>query len=106
MSTHWQPTLQGPRLRLRPLRREDYEAVYLAASDPKIWEVHPDPLRYTRERFQAFFDSGIECGGALVIEDAGKIIGSSRYTDASDNWEILAWDWGSNPPRPGGDRRP
>src|SRR5205085_110795 len=51
------------------------------ASDPLIWELHPDRTRYTREGFQRYFDGAIASGGALVaIERAtGSIIGSSRY---------------------------
>lgn len=37
-----QPTLNGKLLILRPLRLEDYDALYLAASDPQIWEQHPN----------------------------------------------------------------
>ncbi len=80
---HWQPTLIGSSLRLRPLTEKDFEALFSAASDPLIWELHPDYLRYTRERFEAYFRSGIESKGALAIIDlkSGRIIGSSRYTD-------------------------
>jgi RimJ/RimL family protein N-acetyltransferase len=76
-----QPTLRGKLIEARPLRREDFEQLYAAASDPKIWEVHPESDRWKREVFQRYFDGGIESGGALVVIDrkSGKIIGSSRY---------------------------
>jgi len=76
-----QPTLQGPLLELRPLQPEDFEALFAAASDPLIWEQHPESGRYKREVFQKFFDSAIASGGAFaIIERAtGRIIGSSRY---------------------------
>ena len=76
-----QPTLQGRLLELRPLQLDDFEALFAAASDPLIWEQHPDSGRYKREVFQKFFDSAIESGGAFaIIERAtGRIIGSSRY---------------------------
>ncbi len=78
-----QPTLTGDLLLLRPLRHEDFEALYLAASDPLIWELHPQQDRYTRPVFQKYFDSGIELKGAFAIIDrkTGEIIGSSRYHD-------------------------
>ncbi|PWU22233.1 MAG: N-acetyltransferase [Bdellovibrio sp.] len=81
-SVNWQPHLSGTSLRLRPLAESDFDALFAAASDPLIWEVHPDRLRYTRERFEAYFRSGIESRGALAVLDlkSGKIIGSSRYT--------------------------
>src|SRR5438093_1127062 len=37
-----QPVLTGRLIELRPLRSEDFEAVFKAASDPLIWEQHPD----------------------------------------------------------------
>lgn len=77
-----QPILRGSTIKLRPLERRDFEALYLAASDPKIWELHPDSERYKREIFRdRFFESALASGGALAIEenDTGRIIGSSRY---------------------------
>lgn len=77
-----QPVLNGRTIKLRPLEREDFEALYLAASDPKIWELHPDSERYRRDIFQQrFFEGALTSRGSLVIEesDGGRIIGSSRY---------------------------
>ncbi len=37
------PTLETSHFTLRPLKAEDYDALYLAAADPKIWEQHPVP---------------------------------------------------------------
>ena len=79
-----QPVLKGVTLELRPLARADFEALYRAASDPAIWEMHPDSERYQREIFQSrFFEGAIASGGALVIVegDSGRIVGSSRYYD-------------------------
>lgn len=81
-----QPILKGKTIYLRPLDREDFDALYQAASNPKIWELHPDSERYKREIFRdRFFESALASGGALVIEenDSGRIIGSSRYYE----WE-------------------
>jgi N-acetyltransferase len=87
-----QPTLIGRTIKLRPLKPDDFEALYSAASDPKIWELHPDSERYQREIFKKrFFEGALASGGALVIEEntAGRIIGSSRYYDWSpDTREI------------------
>jgi len=76
-----QPTLTGNRLELRPLRADDWDALYAAASDPLIWELHPESDRYKPDVFRRYFDSGIECGGAFVVIDrqSGRIVGSSRY---------------------------
>jgi RimJ/RimL family protein N-acetyltransferase len=76
-----QPTLLGKLIELRPLRPEDYDALFAAASDPLIWEQHPDRDRYKPEVFREYFQSGLDSGGAFAIVElsSGKIIGSSRY---------------------------
>jgi N-acetyltransferase len=76
-----QPHLVGNLLELRPLAADDWEALFAAASDPKIWELHPVPERYKEEVFREFFREALEGKGALVALDrkTGRIIGSSRY---------------------------
>ncbi len=78
----WQPTLEGPRFIARPLRDDDFDALFAAASDPKIWELHPVPDRGTRPKFEIYFRTGIESHGALVVEErtTGAVVGSSRFT--------------------------
>jgi RimJ/RimL family protein N-acetyltransferase len=78
-----QPNLIGPRLELRPLQSEDFEALYFAAADPKIWEIHPEPNRHERPVFEKFFAEALRSKGALAVLDraTGRIIGSSRYYD-------------------------
>lgn len=78
-----QPTLIGERLDLRPLRPDDFEALYAAASDPLIWELHPEPTRHKREVFERFFAEAMKSKGALAVFDrrAGRMIGSSRFYD-------------------------
>lgn len=81
MPFDYQPTLKGRLLELRPLRPEDYDALYAVASDPLIWEQHPESTRYTRPVFRKFFDDAIRSGGTLVALDAAtqEVIGSSRF---------------------------
>jgi len=76
-----QPTLKGDLIELRPLRPQDFDALFSAASDPKIWEQHPESDRYQRKVFQKFFDGALESKGAFAIIErkSGRIIGSSRY---------------------------
>jgi RimJ/RimL family protein N-acetyltransferase len=78
-----QPILKGALAKLRPLVVEDFEELYTAASDPLLWEQHPEPLRYRREVFQKFFDGAIESQGAFAVINiaSGRMIGSSRYYD-------------------------
>ena len=81
MSFELQPTLEGQLVRLRPLRADDYDDLFAVASDPLIWQVHPNWDRYKPEVFKEFFRVGLESGGALLAIDAasGDVIGSSRY---------------------------
>jgi hypothetical protein len=42
--------------RLRPLTADDYSALYGVASDPLIWEQHPERHRYEEPTFRVFFE--------------------------------------------------
>jgi N-acetyltransferase len=76
-----QPVLKGDLLELRPLRQEDFQALYAVASDPLIWEQHPARDRYQQEVFQAFFRDALKSGGAFIAIDLkdDRVIGSSRF---------------------------
>lgn len=78
-----QPLLQASLLTLRPLAPSDFEALYLVAANPKVWEQHPQPDRYKREVFQKYFDGALASQGAFTIieNSSGRVIGSSRYYD-------------------------
>ncbi|HEX4640669.1 MAG TPA: GNAT family N-acetyltransferase [Chthoniobacterales bacterium] len=83
MAFDLQPTLEGELLRLRPLREDDWAALFAVASDPLIWEQHPARDRYQEPVFREYFREAMECGGAFAIIDrkAGDVIGSSRFID-------------------------
>jgi RimJ/RimL family protein N-acetyltransferase len=83
MAFELQPTLENHWIKLEPLESRDFEALYAVASDPLIWEQHPNKNRYQREAFALYFKGAMESGGALRIIDAqsGTLIGSSRYYD-------------------------
>ncbi len=77
-----QPThLENERIRLIPLKPSDAESLFTVASDPLIWEQHPNKDRYQKEVFALFFSDAIASKGAFLITDAqtGAVIGSSRY---------------------------
>jgi RimJ/RimL family protein N-acetyltransferase len=82
-----QPRLNGKLVRTRPLLAEDFENLFLVASDPLIWKQHPDSFRYQREVFKRYFNSGVASKGCLVIEDSltGEMIGSSRFYNLSED---------------------
>lgn len=79
----FQPTLTGELVELRPLREDDWAELFAVASDPLIWELHPQPDRYKEEVFRRYFRGAMDSGGAFAVIDraTGKIIGSSRYHD-------------------------
>jgi len=76
-----QPTLQNEFVKLIPLKESDFEILYKVASDPLIWEQHPNKNRWKREVFENFFKGAIESKGAFLIYDAktNETIGSSRF---------------------------
>jgi RimJ/RimL family protein N-acetyltransferase len=90
-----QPFLLGELLELRPLRVDDFEALFRVAADPLIWEQHPERNRYQEATFRAFFEEAITSGGALVALDRvnGHIIGSSRYHGYSAERSVIEIGW-------------
>ena len=101
-----QPVLTGETIQLRPLREEDFPALYAVASDPLIWEQHPEPDRCTEPVFREFFHGAMKSGGAFVVLDRsdGRFIGSSRFAGYDEakseieiGWTFLARShWGGN----------
>lgn len=90
-----QPTLVGELLELRPLRQDDWPALFAVASDPLIWEQHPDSDRFKEDVFRRFFADAMHSGGALVALDraTGQIIGSSRYHGFDATGSVVEIGW-------------
>lgn len=99
-----QPNLRGRLLVLRPLRPEDFSKLYAVASDPLIWEQHPQKERYKEDVFKEFFRDALKSSGALIAIDTrdGAVIGSSRFhgynqekSEIEIGWTFLARShWG------------
>ena len=94
-----QPKLKGELVELRPLRPEDWDDLFAVASDPLIWEQHPESDRYKENVFKVFFREALESGGAFVIIDAKsqQVIGSTRFhgydpekSEIEIGWTFLA----------------
>jgi RimJ/RimL family protein N-acetyltransferase len=104
MAFESQPILKGELLELRPLRADDYDRLFAVASDPLIWEQHPNPDRHKEEVFRMFFHEALERRGALIAMDSktGEVIGSSRFhgydpekDEVEIGWTFLARShWG------------
>ena len=99
MSFDLQPNLKGELIELRPLRREDWNELFAVASDPLIWEQHPESDRYKKEIFKIFFEGALDSGGAFVVIDTKtrQIIGSTRFygynpekSEIEIGWTFLA----------------
>lgn len=86
MNINIQPVLENENIILYPLQEQDFEEVYLAASDPAVWAQHPNKERWQREVFKNFFDGAMKSEGAFKIVDkiSGHAIGSTRFYDYSE----------------------
>ena len=65
------------------------------ASDPLIWEQHPEHNRFQEPTFRAFFEEALESRGALVALDRanGQVIGSSRYHGYDSEQSLIEIGW-------------
>ena len=99
MAFDLQPHLTGELLELRPLAPNDWDDLFAVASDPLIWEQHPEPDRYKKNVFRVFFQGALESGGAFAIIDrkTQQIIGSTRFygydpekSEIEIGWTFLA----------------
>lgn len=75
--------LENDQVILSPLLEQDFSVLYKVASDPKIWEQHPNRDRWQKEVFQIFFEGAMQSKGAYKIIDKtnGEVIGSTRFYD-------------------------
>ena len=75
--------LEFENVMLRPLRETDFDSLYRVASDPLIWEQHPNKERYQRPVFEIYFKGALESKSAFLVSDkiSGEIIGCSRFYD-------------------------
>ena len=99
-----QPHLKGELIELRPLGSVDWDDLFAVASDPLIWEQHPERDRYKEDIFKVFFREALESGGAFIIIDkkSQQIIGSTRFhgydpekSEIEIGWTFLARNyWG------------
>jgi len=83
MNINIQPTLENENVILHPLQDKDFDDLYAVASDPKIWEQHPNKDRCKIEVFKVFFDGAMQSKGAfkIVNKDSGHVMGSTRFYD-------------------------
>jgi RimJ/RimL family protein N-acetyltransferase len=99
MAFDLQPHLKSELIELRPLTPNDWDELFAVASDPLIWEQHPERDRYKEDVFRVFFKEALDSGGAFVIIDrkTQRIIGSTRFygfdpkkSEIEIGWTFLA----------------
>lgn len=100
-----QPILENESVKLIPLKENDLEKLFSVASDPLVWEQHPNKDRYKREVFETFFRGAMESGGAfrIIDKESNETAGSTRFYDynADDNSIFIGYTfygrkfWGS-----------
>jgi len=99
MAFQLQPHLKSELLELRPLAPDDWDELFAVASDPLIWEQHPEQDRYKEDVFRVYFQGALESGGAFIIIDrqTQQIIGSTRFygydphkSEIEIGWTFLA----------------
>lgn len=104
-----QQVLENEKAILLPITEADFDAVYAVASDPKVWEQHPNKDRWKKDVFQNYFEGAFESKGAFKIIDkaTGETAGSTRFYDydEKDNSIVIGytfyatkfWGTGFNP---------
>ena len=90
-----QPTLQNDLVILRPLRANDFTALYKVAIDPLLWEQHQIKDRYKNEVYTKFFADSIKSKGALIIIDKSSkdAIGSTRFQHLENVANAIEIGW-------------
>ncbi|MEP7257806.1 MAG: GNAT family N-acetyltransferase [Flavitalea sp.] len=109
MNINIQPILENEKVILYPLQEMDFDDLYNVASDPEIWEQHPNKDRWRKDIFSIFFEGAIQSKGAFKIIDkaTGNIAGSCRYYNFNDKESSISigytfyaksyWGAGFNP---------
>ncbi|GGK55983.1 GNAT family N-acetyltransferase [Rufibacter glacialis] len=83
MTFNSQLVLENEKVILYPLQEVDFEALYAMASDPKVWEQHPNKDRWKKDVFRTYFEGALQGKGAFKIIDksTGSVAGSTRIYD-------------------------
>ncbi|WP_462222050.1 GNAT family N-acetyltransferase [Ferruginibacter sp.] len=89
---NFQPLLKNELVTAIPLTPSDFEILYSPASDPLIWQQHPNKNRYQLPEFENYFKGAIDSGGAFLVSDTqtNEVIGSSRYSDYDAEKNIVS----------------
>ena len=91
MQINIQSILENDDVVLYPLQEQDFQQLYSVASNPEIWEQHPNKDRWKEDVFQTFFDGAMQSKGAFKIVDKSsqKVLGSTRFYDYSEQTDSI-----------------
>ena len=73
---------------LVPLDQSHYGELYAVASNPIIWEQHPEKNRWQEANFEKFFQKAVHnnCGCFTILEkNSNKFIGSTRFYSITED---------------------
>lgn len=94
-------TLSGRFVRLEPLRKDHLAALLEAAADDRIWTWFSLDLQ-SAEAMERFVDEALAAeqrqaayAFAVVLQDSGRVVGSTRFGDITPNDRGLeiGWTW-------------
>jgi RimJ/RimL family protein N-acetyltransferase len=73
--------LENELIAIVPLDEKDFDSLFAVASDPLIWELHPETNRYKKEIFKIYFDEAVASNSAFLIYDkaTNELMGSTRF---------------------------
>ncbi|THF51718.1 GNAT family N-acetyltransferase [Flavobacterium supellecticarium] len=104
-----QTPLENDKVGLYPLQETDFASLFALASDPKVWEQHPNKDRWKEAVFRVFFDGAMQSKGAYKIVDktTGEVAGCTRFYDYDEKentiligytfYAVPFWGTGINP---------
>ncbi len=101
MTDHEHVVLEGPRLRLLPMRMEHHAALCAVGLDEDLWRWTPAPVE-TPEDMRQYMQAALDCqtaGSALpfvtVELETGAIVGSTRFgnIDRANRRLEIGWTW-------------
>lgn len=96
-----QVTLEGKTIRLEPLSKDHLDALTKVGLDPDIWDLNPINIA-TRDQLTEYVADAIRAAEigeaipfAIVLNDTGQAIGSTRYgnIDRGNRRLEIGWTW-------------
>lgn len=92
---NFKAVLEDELVLIRPLLKDDFDALFSISSDPLLWEQHPAKERSTPEGFQKWFEDAMASDKAFFITDkkTGKPVGTSRYNEIKEDPAAIEIGW-------------